>query len=317
MISQIHSVGFTVSDIDRILPFYTEALSFRVLDDAEVWGPEYERLTGIFGARLRIVTLQLGAEQIQLTQFIAPPGGRPVPADSRSHDLWFQHLAIVVNDMDAAYAHLKKYAVQHVSTAPQTLPETIPAAAGIRAFYFRDPDGHNLELIAFPAGKGHPRWQSGRGLFLGIDHTAIAVSRTKVSRTIYEAFGWEQSGESLNFGTEQEHLNGVFGCRVQITGWRPHPKIEDQAGMGIEFLDYLAPAGGRPMPQDSRANDLWHWEITLLTDDIEAAFRHLNTHLGDHAVSEIVTLPEAAPLGCRRAFTLRDADAHALKIIEV
>jgi len=184
----------------------------------------YEKLTGVFGARVRVVTLELGQEQIQLTQFIAPPGGRPISPDSRSNDLWFQHLAIVVSDMDTAYATLREHNVQHVSTAPQTLPDYITAAAGIRAFYCRDPDGHNLELIWFPEGKGSPRWQSKNRLFLGIDHTAIGIAHTEHSLRFYrDILGLTIAGESENYGMEQEHLNTVFGAHLQITGlprWR-------------------------------------------------------------------------------------------------
>src|SRR5215472_4027942 len=166
MIQQLYRVGFTVSDLDPVLAFYTQVLPFEIINDYEVVSEPCGKLTGVFGARMRVVTLGLGQEQIQLTQFIAPPGGRPIPPDSRSNDLWFQHLAIVVSDMDTAYATLREHNVQHVSTAPQTLPDYITAAAGIRAFYFRDPDGHNLELIWFPEGKGSPRWQSRNRLFL-------------------------------------------------------------------------------------------------------------------------------------------------------
>lgn len=313
MIEKVHSVGFTVSDANHSLPFYTEVLPFEVINDVEVWGEPYERLTGVFGARLRVVTLQLGDEQLQLTQYVAPPGGRSIPADSTSDDLWFQHVAIVVSDMDAAYEQLRKHNVQHVSTSPQTLPDTIPAAAGIRAFYFRDPDGHNLELIWFPQGKGNSRWQSKDSLFLGIDHTAIAVGNTGVGKNTYEThLGFQLGGESINFGTEQEHLNGVFGCRVRITGLRP-TQVES---MGIEFLDYLTPPGGRQMPQDTTSNDLWHWEATLVTADIERVFKDCVTNGESLITSQIVTLPEDNPFGYTRAFMLRDPDGHALKIVE-
>ncbi|MEL7234742.1 MAG: VOC family protein, partial [Chloroflexota bacterium] len=249
MIQQVHSVGFTVSDMEQALAFYTGVLPFQLENDVEVYGEPYERLTGVFGARMRVVTLALGTEKIQLTQYIAPPGGRPIPADSRSNDLWFQHIAIVVSDMDAAYAILRENNVQHVSTAPQTLPDYIEAAAGVKAFYFRDPDGHNLELIWFPEGKGNPRWQNGNALFMGIDHTAIAVTDTDYSLRAYaheDGFlNLAVAGESLNYGTEQEHLNGVFGCRVRITGLTP------PEGIGVEFLDYLAPPGGHYPEEDA------------------------------------------------------------------
>src|SRR6266436_5294361 len=168
----VESIGMTVSDIDRAVAFYS-ALTFQKVSDIEVLGERYEHLEGVFGARMRIVRMQLGNEYVDLTEYLAPRG-RPIPLDSRSNDLWFQHIAIVVRNMDQAFDKLRALKVQFVSTGPQTLPPSIKAAAGIKAFYFRDPDQHNLEIIYFPPGKSDPRWQhKADKLFLGIDHTAI------------------------------------------------------------------------------------------------------------------------------------------------
>ena len=118
----VESIGMTVSDADRAVDFYSQ-LNFRKVSEVEVFGPEYEHLEGVFGARMRIVRMQLGSEFIDLTQYLAPPG-RPIPPDSRSNDRWFQHLAIVVRDMDAAFAKVRALKAQFVSTGPQTLPAT-------------------------------------------------------------------------------------------------------------------------------------------------------------------------------------------------
>ena len=123
--------------------------------------------------------------------------------------------------MEKAYAKVREAGVTHVSTAPQTLPSYIPAAAGITAFYFRDPDGHNLELIHYPKGKGQQRWQNTEELFLGIDHTAIGIDQTSESLSFYQGkLQLQIGGNSENYGTEQEHLNQVFGARLRITGLR-------------------------------------------------------------------------------------------------
>src|SRR5215472_18403547 len=121
----VESIGITVSDIDRALQFYS-ALTFQKVSDVEVLGDEFEHLEGVFGARMRIVRMKLGNEFLDLTQYLAPPG-RPIPADSRSNDLWFQHIAIVVHDMDRAFEKLRALKVQFVSTGPQTLPPSIKA----------------------------------------------------------------------------------------------------------------------------------------------------------------------------------------------
>src|ERR1051325_5740725 len=254
LVKSVDAVGMTVSDMDRSVEFFSRVLSFEKTSDIEVAGSEYERLTGVFGARMRIVRMRLGDETIELTEYIAPKG-RPIAVDSRSNDQWFQHIAIVVSDMEKAYQHLRAHKVQHTSTGPQRIPDWNKAAAGIRAFYFKDPDGHNLELIFFPPGKGDPKWQQSNGrLFLGIDHTAIAVSDTDRGLKLYrDVLGMKIAGESENYGTEQEHLNNVFGSRVRITGLRAG------SGVGVEFLEYLAPRGGRSTPTDTRSNDLWHW----------------------------------------------------------
>ena len=58
-------------------------------------------------------------------------------------------------------------------------------------------------------------------LFLGIDHTAIVVGNTEASLKFYrDALGLQIAGTSENYGTEQEHLNNVFGARLRITSLR-------------------------------------------------------------------------------------------------
>ena len=145
--------------MERALAFYTGVLPFEVVSEIEVQGDAYEHLFGVFGMRARIVRLRLGDEEIELIDYLAPEG-RPVPVDSRSNDEWFQHVAIIVSDMDAAYAQLREHNVQHASTGPQTLPDWNPNAGGIKAFYFKDPDGHNLEILQFPPDKGAARWHA-------------------------------------------------------------------------------------------------------------------------------------------------------------
>src|SRR5262245_18395332 len=87
-VTAVDAVGFTVSDMDRALAFYTGVLQFTKLSEHEVWGRQYELLSGLFGARSRVVRLRLGTEQIELTEFVAPKG-RPIPADVRANDRIF------------------------------------------------------------------------------------------------------------------------------------------------------------------------------------------------------------------------------------
>lgn len=303
-VESVVRVGMTVGDLDRSVEFYTGVLGFSRVAEAESAGENLEHLTGVFGARVRTALLRLGCEQIELTQYLAPEG-RLIPRDSRSNDRWFQHIAIVVSDMQRAYAQLREHKVRHASTGPQTLPQYLPNAAGIRAFYFKDPDGHVLEIIHFPAGKGDPRWampQESDALFLGIDHTAIAVEDTEASLRFYrDTLGLRVVGSSENYGTEQEHLNNVQGAHLRIT------TLKASSGPGVELLEYLAPSSGRQYPADSQANDLWHWQTTVATASPEALANGLRDIHAQWISAGVVVDPH---LGA--SLMVRDPDGHAV-----
>jgi catechol 2,3-dioxygenase-like lactoylglutathione lyase family enzyme len=231
---QIGPVVMTVGDMDRSVEFYTRVLTFENESDVERSGPAVDALYGVPNAQVRAVDLKLGDETIELLQFIGTVG-TPIPIDARSNDLSFQHVAIIVSDMDRAYKVLRQNNVQHISPYPQRLPDWNPNAAGIKAFYFRDPDGHPLEILQFPPDKGDPNWHVSNGrLFLGIDHTAIAVSSTDTSLAFYRSLlGLHVVAESDNYGFEQEHMNNVFGAHLRITSLR------GQSGIGVELLEYI------------------------------------------------------------------------------
>ena len=305
-VTAVDSVGLTVDNMDRAVDFYTRVLTFEKVSDVEVAGREFELLEGVFGARARIVRVRLGDETIELTEYLAPKG-RPIPADLRPNDRAFQHAAIIVSDMDAAYQRLREFNVEQASTGPQTLPAWNPNAGGISAFYFRDPDRHFLEILQFPANKGLSKWHRTDRLFLGIDHTAIVVGDTDQSLKLYrEAFQMKVVDESENYDTEQEHLNNVFGARLRITA------VRADEGPGIELLEYLTPHDGRSAG-DVRSNDIVHWQTTLITDVPMTVNDLLRQRLFSLVSPNVVSLP-THDLGIRAGVLLRDPDGHGLRL---
>jgi catechol 2,3-dioxygenase-like lactoylglutathione lyase family enzyme len=306
----VDSVAITVSDLERSVEFYSRVLNFQKISEYEVASAAYEHLEGVFGVRIRTARMRLGNEKIELVEYLAPKG-RPTPADSRGNDRWFQHIAIIVSDMDKAYAWLRQNKVQHASSGPQRLPDWNKNAGGIQAFYFLDPDGHFLEILAFPSDKGDAKWhRGGDQLFLGIDHTAIVVSDTEASLRFYrDQLGMTVAGESENYGVEQEHLNNVFGARLHITSLRA------ASGPGVEFLEYLAPRDGRPYPPEEKANDLIHWQTRFSGIDTAQAAHDLRKSGAPFISSGVVELP-AGEAGFRKSFVVRDPDGHAVQIAE-
>jgi len=310
LVEGVNAIGITVSDMDRAVNFYSKVLTFEKTSDTEVTGENYEHLEGVFGLRMRVVRMRLGDEFIELTEYLAPKG-RPIPVDSRSNDRWFQHIAIIVSDMDKAYARLRQNKVEHASSGPQRLPDWNKNAAGISAFYFKDPDGHPVEVLQFPPDKGLEKWHRPTNkLFLGIDHTAIVVWDTDASIKFYrDLLGMHVAGESENYGTEQEHLNNVFGAHLRITALR------GAIGPGIELLEYLAPRDGRAFPSDEQASDVVHRQTVLLTRGADAAARQLQSSRVNFVSSGVVA-NQTGQLGFSKALLVRDPDGHAIEIEE-
>ena len=309
-VEAVDAVDMTVADMEPSVRFYTQVLGFQKQSEVEVAGPEYEHLEGVFPLRMRVVRLRLGDEAIELTEYLAPRG-RPISVDARSNDRSFQHVAIIVSDMDRAYAALRAARARHLSSGPQRLPDSNKAAAGIRAFYFADPDGHPLEVLQFPKDKGDPRWHRPTDrLFLGIDHTAIVVGDTDKSLAFYhDLLGFRIAGESENSGPEQERLNAVFGAHLRITSLRA-PR-----GPGIELLEYLAPGDGRPAPLDEAASDIFHHQTRLFAHDASGLLQQLRAGRARIVSGGLVSTPERK-LGFSRALEVLDPDGHRIELAE-
>jgi uncharacterized protein GlcG (DUF336 family)/catechol 2,3-dioxygenase-like lactoylglutathione lyase family enzyme len=332
----LEAVSFSCADAEACAVFFCNQLGFRRLDSLQP-GPGYANMIGLPGAQLKLVRLALGRERLELLEVQALASGqrasRPFPPDSRSNDLWFQHICIVVRDLERASSPVRQAiasaALQAISAAPQRLPDCNPAAAGIEAFKLHSPEGHCLELLAFPPDKGDARWHSPdpgnspgssspetSSLFLGIDHSAIGVADSARSCRFYnQLLGLRLGGDGINEGPEQDQLDGLAGTRVRITSHRC------PSGAGIECLDYRAPAGGRPMPADLGPQDRAHGQLRLVmgqdTGRLEAIAAALEQEGGRLLSPGVVTFShqEARDLGFRAGLQVNDPDGHRLQLV--
>jgi len=216
-----------------------EGLDRAALDEAEM------ALLGLAGSRAERLGMRLGRQEVGFVQF--DPPGRAYPAGSTSADLWFQHIAIAVSDMAEAHRRAMAAGARPIT---QGGPQGMPAnTGGVTAFKFRDPDGHPLELLFFPAGTGAAvRHEPGvASPFLGLDHTAIAVGHTAEVQAFYEGLGLAAGERSHSRGPEQERLDDVAADRVEVV-----PMTLPQQPPHVELLGYEV-GRGRPMPPDTWA----------------------------------------------------------------
>lgn len=252
-VRRVVRVSRVVADLGRAEAFYRDGLGFRRVG-AGPCDPALPALLGLPGATAEQVVMRLGHEEIALVRF--DPSGAPYPAGSRSDDGWFQHIAVVVGDMEAAHRQLETLGPQPITTSgdPVTLP---PRNGSVSAFKFRDPDGHPVELIHFPPGQGRAVWAGRTEAFLGIDHSAVAAHRTARSVRFYRRLGFRVAERSRNHGAPQSRLDGLADAYAHVTGLRP----PDDGSAGLELLCYDPP--GRAAPRWPANDGVTDW-VTLL-----------------------------------------------------
>ena len=284
-VAALQHVRLCSAQAKPLAAFYESALGFRQTAVEHLSGARTRERFGVAGRALRI-TLELGAQKIKLLQFVDQPG-RDYPADSKTSDRVFQHFAIVVDDMAAAMAQLSQVS----GWAPITRdgPQQLPASSGgVVAFKFRDPEGHPLELLAFPSDGVPTHWRGVRGHhpFLGIDHSAISVADVTRSVAFYESLGLRLSHRSVNEDPAQARLDDL-----------DHPQAEVIA---------LQPVHGTP-------------HVELLCYQGADADVQLDLHANDVAATCLVFKPEQGslrPQACRGPVQdLVDPDGHRLAIL--
>jgi catechol 2,3-dioxygenase-like lactoylglutathione lyase family enzyme len=295
-LTRLLRLSLTTAHLDRLAAFYQEALGCRVLDSRHESGAQFEALMGVSGGA-RSLTLGLGGQRIELLQF--ERAGQPYPAHAASTDIFFQHFAIVVSDMDRALEQLAREPGWSSISMPG--PQHLPASSGgVTAFKFRDPEGHPLELLAFAPGHEPAAWRPGettpgeatpggdRRLCLGIDHSAISVAETERSVAFYGALGLAVSARSLNRGPEQALLDDVAQPQVEVTA-------------------LSLPGGGA------------HLELLCYRDarHAPAQRQHQPLRNNDVAATRLVLEMAASTAGAAalRAHGLRDPDGHHLLLL--
>ena len=298
-VTRLLRISRTVSDLARATAFYRDALGFRVASDTPLDDAAWAELMGIPGVQGSAVMLRLGEQELELVAF-SPPGA-PYPAESDSTDLWFQHIAIVVSDIEAAYTKLCGYSFTPISEdGPQRLP---PGSGSVTAYKFRDPEGHPLELIQFPAGTDDPVWQHKEGPFLGIDHSAIDVADIAQSVEFYaRVLGMRVASRSRNAGPTQQRLDRAREDVVDVVALQP-------AGTRVphlELLGYRKPVG-HPIPRHTKPNDIAADRLVLQVEDLTGLVEALRAKNIAFVSPGVVALASAG-----KAALIRDPTGHHL-----
>lgn len=257
---RIACFGLTTPDATRLAEFYAAAFGCRCGSSERLEGMAFERLMGVAGGAQRQL-LTAGAEIIELLQFDDP--GASYPPNPSPLERTFQHFALVVPDMHRALLRLQGVAgwTPISCSGPQRLPAS---AGGVTAFKFRDPDGHPLEFLEFPAAQTPARWREHTGTagILGIDHSAISVADTARSMAFYRDLGFSPTANTLNQGEEQSALDGIPHPEVEVTALTAHHPAPH-----LELLCYRSDASRGSGA--AAANDVAATRLTIEIDILD------------------------------------------------
>lgn len=151
----VDHVGITVPDLEQAERFLVDVLGAERVytlaakrDDAGEW------MSVHLGVHPRTVITEIrfyrlgDGSNIELFHYDAADDQNP---EARNSDIGGHHLAIYVDDMDAAIAHLQAHAVEIMGDPVASKG----AALGQHWVYFRAPWGMQFELVSYPGGKAY------------------------------------------------------------------------------------------------------------------------------------------------------------------
>jgi glyoxylase I family protein len=153
----VDHIGITVPDLGEADRFLVDVIGCEYLYSL---GPyrhdDTDWMSGHLGVGARAVMQRLhfyrcgGQAIFEVFQYAAPEQAHVPP---RNSDVGGHHVALYVDDLDAAVEHLRAHDVD-VMAEPTT--STGPSE-GQRWIYFRAPWGMQFELVSYPGGKAFDR----------------------------------------------------------------------------------------------------------------------------------------------------------------
>jgi catechol 2,3-dioxygenase-like lactoylglutathione lyase family enzyme len=303
-VTQLIRLSITVADLTGTAGFYRNWLGLKVGPEQTLVDLAWNSLLGLEqGTTARAVDVVIGQQVIKLTAF--DPPGRPYPSERAANDRWFQHFSLVSDDIESVWYRLQFGSPGEITKG---MPVHLPANTGsVAAFKFRDPEGHPLELIFFPPGVGDPQWQDEAVAgIIGYDHTAISVMDVNRSVAFYtELLGFKIGARSLNTGVEQDRLDGLPDCEVDVVALEPASEVTPH----VELLHYRMPPS-RTLTSEIRANDVASARQIHRVDDLDALVGRLEAEGVTFVSPGLVTLKSGG-----KAAAIRDPDGHMIVLM--
>lgn len=158
-ISEIHHVAINVSDLERSVAFYRDALGFRKVLEMTAAGPANARMLRLpeKGLNIRSIMMVQGSStvgEIELMQ-VEPRRANPTPP-KRPDDLgiWLVSFEVKGEPLADVVKRLREMGVKFFSDIEEL---ELEGYAPIKVVIFEDPDGNLLELVQLPTKEEYQR----------------------------------------------------------------------------------------------------------------------------------------------------------------
>ncbi|WP_349902248.1 VOC family protein [Parafrigoribacterium humi] len=152
----VDHLGVTVPDLDEAERFFVDVLGAIPVYTLGAKQSDDDWMLSHLGVHPRTVISEIrfyrlgNGMNFELFKYDAADGQADEPKNS---DIGGHHVALYVDDMDAAIEHLRGHNVE-IMGEPTASAQ---AAKGQRWLYFRSPWGMQFELVSYPQGKAYEK----------------------------------------------------------------------------------------------------------------------------------------------------------------
>jgi catechol 2,3-dioxygenase-like lactoylglutathione lyase family enzyme len=137
-ITGVAHTGITVSDLDRSVAFFRDALGLEVSDKVHCTGDFFEQVTGVPGCVIDVCYVTVPNHTIELLCYSSPSD--KTNSTLRPCDNGHLHLSFNVDDIDAVIAAGRACGFEPVNPVQTALD-------GMRVMYTKGPDNLIIELM--------------------------------------------------------------------------------------------------------------------------------------------------------------------------
>ncbi|WKB50626.1 VOC family protein [Eleftheria terrae] len=136
----MNHVGLTVLSIEDTIRFYKQLTTVEVFEETvHISGDGVGEVINVQKPDYKSCMVRIGNRSFELIEHLSSKGRHLV---ANHNDVCGIHLAFMVSDIEDIYQRVKTLGIEPTTRAPYTATDL----GGYKAFFFRDPNGVQIEI---------------------------------------------------------------------------------------------------------------------------------------------------------------------------